>query len=297
MYYRTKKRQRDLKNWGLIVGHLILEFVIGYIVGWSIIILTFSDDHSLFINYIIAPFVGFVAGIYIDHKILLPLNTLFTKADSKNKDDNKSSNNITVNINTDNNENTNRDEISTGIEDLLPLSALDSSIIGTNNFEEILVSTINALIDSGNKQTEELKQQMEKIKKNTSTLNALRDSEMINKRVELKKLIYDCLNKGYATPEENDKITQYYLAYIELGGNHEVQTLYEQHYLKLSVHEDRRRMSVNEFNMFIDDATNYNGPDRRQSNRKIYSYGEFDSEPLLESDDTKAIESKDTIDL
>jgi hypothetical protein len=149
------------------------------------------------------------------------------------------------------------------------IELLDSSLIESDDFDNVMVHTINSIIDSQKQQCEELHDQSEKIKNNTKTLELLRDSEMIDKKVELKKMIYDCLNNGFATPIENDKITQYYILYKKLGGNHEIETLYNEHYLKLQVHEDRRKKTNTE---------NYNGEEKRNANRKIYEYGELDNE-------------------
>ena len=90
---------------------------------------------------------------------------------------------------------------------------------------------------------------------------------MINKKIELKKLIYDCLNQEYATPEQNDRITSFYHAYRRLGGNHEVESLYNDHYIKLPVHEDRRVSNQNNIKI-----------ERRNPNKRKYVYGEFDNE-------------------
>lgn len=266
--YRAKKVQHDLRRdrWGFTIGHIVMQFIISYIVGWSVILLTFNNDINIFINYVIAPFIGFLAGIYIDNKFLLPLDTVYNSKKSSSGKTSSSGdvNNITVNVNNSQPNETNKDKdfILGNIE------PLDESIIYSDKFETVMIDTINTIIQSQNAQCEELASQSEKIKRNSSILDALRNNEMINKKIELKKMIYECLNNGYATPEENDKITQYYIAYTELGGNHEIKTLYEQHYLKLPVHISGKGN--------MQDSPNYNiYLDKRD--QKIYTYGELDN--------------------
>ena len=111
-----------------------------------------------------------------------------------------------------------------------------------------------------------------KLENTISDLAILKESEMINKKIELKKMIYDCLNKSYATPEENDKITMYYYSYTSLGGNHEVESLYKNHYLKLPVHEP-----IHEDDMDIIDVLPPAPINRRQQSKRVYLYGEFDN--------------------
>jgi hypothetical protein len=289
MYYSSKKKQNDLKGFGFVVGHLIMQFILSYVIGWFIIIATYSEAKSLFINYVIAPFIGFISGVYIDHKVLLPLNTLYNKKKSGGEGSSSGSNydshSITINVGTNGNTDMSTDDKDNHHSTLEKSKTIDKSIIDSEEFNSVLVNTINSIIENQNKQYEELAAYYNELKETNDTLDGIRTSEMINKKIELKTMIYDCLNHGFATPAENDKITQYYLAYIQLGGNHEVQALYEQHYLKLNVHEDRRKSKEdNQYNIYIDNS-DYKGPDRRQEEKKIYTYGELDV-PYIENNNT-----------
>jgi hypothetical protein len=243
--YNAKKEQKELtkEKWGFTVGHIITQFIISYVIGWSIILLTFSDDSSLFINYIIAPLVGFTLGIYIDNKYMLPLNSIYTKKKSDKKSsgsDNET--NININIGNNMNDSDQQDKTINNEECIISkVDTIDKEIIGSDSFEETLINTVNSIILSQKQQCAELYDQSEKIKNNTAILDALRDSEMINKKIELKKMIHLCLNQGYAKPNQNEKITLYYQSYVNLGGNGEIESLYKEHYLKLQVHEDRRK--------------------------------------------------------
>ena len=67
-------------------------------------------------------------------------------------------------------------------------------------------------------------------------LSKLQKAAMNDKKIALKDNIYTCLNAGFVTPKERDKIALDYESYCELGGNHDVKNLYEEHFLKLNVH-------------------------------------------------------------
>jgi len=267
LYYNVKKRQNELKNFSFVAGHILMQFIVSFVSGWFIILATYNDTKSLFIAFVIAPFIGFVAGIYVDNKVLLPLNTLYSKKKPSSSENTSSTSgeasNITINVGS-NSVDVDDEKHHKNIE---KSKTINNSIIGTEQFETVLVNTINSIIENQNKQYNELESYYSELKETTNALNSIRMSEMLEKKVQLKCMIYDCLNNGFATPAKNDKITQYYLAYVELGGNHEIQALYEQHYLKLGVHEDRRK--------YNDKYEEYDGIDRR-NNTNNYSYGEFD---------------------
>ena len=93
------------------------------------------------------------------------------------------------------------------------------------------VTSGEAKIDAGMDKREELKQQVSSLK-------------------DKKERALKVAGNKYATPEQNDRITSFYYAYRKLGGNHEVESLYEDHYLKLPVHEDRRVSNQNNIKKF-----------------------------------------------
>jgi hypothetical protein len=59
-------------------------------------------------------------------------------------------------------------------------------------------------------------------------------------------LYYAALEQGYVKPKENAAILELYHKYTRLVGDtdHEVETLFKDQYLKLNVHEDRRKTKV-----------------------------------------------------
>jgi hypothetical protein len=248
--------------------------------------LTFANPESYIMNYAIAPAVGMVLAIYLNNKYITPL---FKSSSNKKKEEDKNINpSITVNIN---NEKKEKSEDSDDINDE-KYKHIDNKVAEDDNFNYIIIDSINSIkdiikntqakysnrlkvntekIDKTVKSVEDIDGKVEtvnaKIEITNSTLEVLKQSAMNDKKLELKSLIYDCLNKGFATPEENDKITIKYNSYVALGGNHEVKALYENHYLNLQVHEDRRQMEDLEYAL-------------HKRARKVINceYGKYDSE-------------------
>ena len=268
-----KKSQEDLKNISMyIFGHCGLELLIAFFICYCLVKLTHANPSSYIINMIAAPIVGTVLAIYLDNRLFIPIENatgvgnVFEKLNKKKSSDNKSgngnnsSNNVTINIGT-------QQEGKPEMKILKPSSISDllsEDIADDEDFNSKIINAINEIKKEQTMQIEIINNNNVKLENTISDLAILKESEMINKKIELKKMIYECLNKGYATPEENDKITMYFHSYSSLGGNHEVESLYKNHYLKLPVHEDN--------NNSICDSIN-----RRQQNKRVYLYGEFDN--------------------
>lgn len=256
-----------------ILSHTSLELLFAFLISYILIKLTNANPESYIINYIAAPSVGVILAIYLDNKILMPteydndIGSIIKKKKSK-KEQNSSSNNNTININIGDN---NDDDKSVNIfrDKDSKSEVLKESDIEEEDFELKVVNVVNNIMEEQLKQSNIISENTVKLESTIESLNILKESEMINKKIELKKLIYDCLNQGYATPEQNDRITSFYYAYRILGGNHEVESLYKEHYLKLEVHEDRRISNNNKNDIKIE---------RRNQNKHKYVYGEFDNE-------------------
>lgn len=275
-----KKYIGDLKSISLyIIGHCAIELLISFFICYCLIKLTHANTHSYIINMIAAPSLGIIIAIYLDNRILIPienatgLGNVFIKLNNKKKSDDKSdgnsgnsASNVTINIGTQQEE--------TKILDMRILKPssisdlLSDDITDDEDFNSKIINAVNDIKKEQSMQIEIINNNTAKLENTISDLAILKESEMINKKIELKKMIYACLNKGYATPEENDKITMYYYSYTSLGGNHEVESLYKNHYLKLSVHED---------DMEIIDVLSPAPINRRQQNKRVYLYGEFDN--------------------
>lgn len=275
-----KKYIGDLKSISLyIIGHCDIELLAAFFICYCLIKLTHANPQSYIINMIAAPSLGVIIAIYLDNRILIPienatgLGNVFIKLNNKKKSDDKSdgnsgnsASNVTINIGTQQEE--------TKIPDMRILKPssisdlLSDDIADDEDFNSKIINAVNDIKKEQSMQIEIINNNTAKLENTISDLAILKESEMINKKIELKKMIYNCLNKGYATPEENDKITMYYYSYTSLGGNHEVESLYKNHYLKLSVHEDDMEM------IDVLPSTPIN---RRQQNKRVYLYGEFDN--------------------
>lgn len=275
-----KKYIGDIKSISLyIIGHCTIELLVSFFICYCLIKLTHANPHSYIINMIAAPSLGVIIAIYLDNRILIPienatgLGNVFIKLNNKKKSDNKSggnsgnsTSNVTINI-----VGTQQETKIPDMKILKPSSVSDllsDDIADDEDFNSKIIDVVNEIKKEQSMQIEIINNNTTKLENTISDLAILKESEMINKKIELKKMIYDCLNKSYATPEENDKITMYYYSYTSLGGNHEVESLYKNHYLKLPVHED---------DMEIIDVLPPAPINRRQQNKRVYLYGEFDN--------------------
>ena len=191
----------------------------------------------------VAPFTGFIVGLYVDLKILIPVesNTPMGSIMSikKNKKSNDDQSNININISQySNHQNDNNKIEHNGID--TKITKLDEKILeDEEKFNEHVLNAINNVIHIQNKHSKQIDENVDRLNSIIVSIDHLRESDMIDKQLTLKHMIYHCLNYGFATPEENDKITKLYYAYHELlGGNHEVKSLYEEHYLKLPIHDE-----------------------------------------------------------
>ena len=234
----TNKLKNDCPH-SYVFCHICIELFIAYLICYFIIKLTSANPGSYIVNYIIAPMSGFLIGIFVDDKIFIPLesNTNFgtyTKKVFRQSND-SSSNQVNININ---------QQVAEQNE-IVPIDAqsphLDKNIVDSDNFGLIVINTINEMKVIQHSQAKIIESNSKKLDESVIILTRLKETEMNDKKVELKRMIYNCLNNGYATPAENDKITLFYNSYRSLDGNGDIKSLYENHYLKLEVHEDRRK--------------------------------------------------------
>ena len=301
---KKTKRKYDLKHATIyIMSHTSTEFMIAVFTCFILVKLTGGNINNYMINFVLAPIVGTLLGVYADNKIFIPIETATgfgSKLMKSGKKEEKKDNNITININgTDANK-----EKETAIDkpvDILPLNGiptvLDDSMADSDDFNTDIIHAINDIKKENASQNKVINSNTKKLDKTIETLTVLQEAEMINKKLELKSLIYACLNQGYATPEQNDKITLLYQSYESLGGNHEIKTLYYQHYLKLPVHGDNvlysypgeiianENREASEAVYTIYDQNNNTGNLTMQNlntptrlKKRIYNYGEFDNE-------------------
>lgn len=73
------------------------------------------------------------------------------------------------------------------------------------------------------------------LKKQSEILDALQMAFMTNLRFELHDAMYNCILKGFATPDEYDLITSKMEVYNALKGNHGIQELYNNQFKQLPI--------------------------------------------------------------
>lgn len=248
---KIEKTNKEAKKKVLIYccGHVAYEFIIAYIICFCLINFTNANPKSFFINAIICPGAGFIVGMVFDNKIIMKLEesngiASISKEDLINietseedveaepepdpiicipqEDDSGSSEEGLKKINVD------------------QIQALDAQLVYK------MVTTINNIIDTNNNSIVNINELSNRIDLLENIISTLKEIEKNDKKLEIKSLIYRCLNEGYVKPEEDTVITTKYNSYMELVNDEdsEIKSLYENRYLKLEVHEDRRKIEL-----------------------------------------------------
>ena len=299
---KKMKRKYDLKNTIVyIISHTSIEFAIALFVCYIIIKLTGAVLTNYMVNFILSPTVGALIGIYLDNKVFIPIETAtgfgskLMKSGTKKEEKKQDDKNITININQDDKKDNKEEHLDpVNILNSVP-KTLDDTLADSDDFGTEIIHAVNEIKQENANQNKIIMSNTKKLDITVETLSILKESEMVNKKIELKKLIYECLNQGFATPEQNDKITMLYESYEALGGNHEVKSLYYHHYLTLPVRDinvddlslqsqsedpiiGRNTRTIYEHRNSTGNlnAQGLNTPTRLR--KRIYNYGEFDSE-------------------
>ncbi len=238
------KEEKFIKQRGIILNHIGLEIIISFIVSYIFLLMINTTSGNIILNMLFVPLLGQIIAICIDDWILIPKETdaIFNK----------------VNLSESHTVNT--------IQDIAEIKgAINHDIVNSNDFRPIIVNTINDIKKVQEEHESKINVITDKCNETVDLLAKLQESEKNDKKISLKKTLYNCLNNGFVTPEEREKIEIDYYSYINLlGGNSDVQELYEKHYKKLDVHEDRRKENK---------TVAY---DKRQDT--YIKYGQYDSE-------------------
>lgn len=244
-----KEDRKEFKVY--VLSHILVELLIAFIVSYIIIKLTNANLTNYIVNCIFAPGIGTIVAIFLDNKYFIKLLDKGSNNEKPDSKDDDSDTNIYVNIG-----NTSQDTlpIFSGGTSTMPLpqkfhddirQKLQS--IGTHISDSETESILNVISDINDNQqimSDEIKSMKTDISSIDTTLDVIRETMMTDKKFKLKKSIYECLNQGFATPEQNDMISADFTNYIAMHGNGEIKKLYEDHYLKLQVHEDRRKKNI-----------------------------------------------------
>ena len=238
------KEKKYIKQRAIILNHCGLEILITFIFSYLLLLLLNTSNNNIIMNMIFVPLLGQVIAICIDDWYLIPKETSSIYQKFMKSEPPASTNTVS------------------GLVEIH--GKLDNKLAESEEFRPIIIQTINEIKQEQQEHKEKINDIQQKCDSTIECLGLLQRTAMRDKKVELKREIYDCLNAGFVTPKQRDKIQLDFESYIELGGNHEVEKLYEEHFSKLSVHEDRRKKQIK-----VEE-------DRRKE--KKYEYGQFDGE-------------------
>ena len=219
--------EKYTKQRAIILNHCGLEIVINLIFSYLLLVIINTSNNNLIMNMIIAPLLGQVIAICLDDWYLIPKekDSIFRKIPN-NQDIEISSKNTLSNL--------------AQIHGLI-----DSSLAKSEDFRPVIIQTINEIKQIQEEHEQKIDDINTKCNTSLDLLLKLQRAGKRDKQIALKGAMYDCLNHGFVTPKERDKIAADYQSYIEeFDGNGEIKELYEEHFSKLSIHEDRRKKNV-----------------------------------------------------
>ena len=212
--------KKHIKQRAIILNHCGLEILINFIFSYLLLMLLRTRNDNFVINMVFSPLLGQVISICIDDWYLIPKEkeAIFDKIP---KEEAMSSANT--------------------ISNLIQINEMiDSDLAKSEDFRPVIIEHINGIKKIQKEHEEKIDDIRNKCDMTIDCLQVLQKAAMRDKKIALKQEIYDCLNAGFVTPRQRDKIQTDYESYCELGGNHEVEKLFEEHFLELPVHEDRR---------------------------------------------------------
>lgn len=259
-----KPRKRIIEN------HLGFEISLAVLIAWIVMMVVSSAQLNYVVNLVISPIVGTLGGITIDNIYILPRqhNSLYSTSDvfahtkGTQSKESASSNPITININnSDDHSEETKEHHSVQSPDHIPDEVADAE-----DFNLQIIHALNGVKDIQFSHEQSIKSVEDTCVETLNQIEKLKESERLEKHISLKSQMYACLANGFVTPEEHDKIRAEYHIYRHLlGGNGDIQNLYEKYFSALGVHEDRRKNSCHD----------YKGQERRRNNN--CEYGQFDT--------------------
>ena len=195
----------------------------------------FAAD-SVILNGIVCPSIGYIGSMLFDIYILTKLDTGYGyNLDNVGNSNHKS--NYIIGSEKSLEEYTKKPSDNDYLSDEQMMSS---------DHNMIIKDKINSMIDCEYIEAIEIKKIYNELVSISIVLDSLRETMKDDKKLKLEKWMYECLNKGFATPEENKIITTNYQNYRALRGNGEIEELYTNHYINLPVHEDRRKATKKE---------------------------------------------------
>ena len=230
MIKNTNTRYKRTKYKSHLSNRLFICYILSIIVSFSLTCI-FNNDENVILNFAICPIIGFFSSIVFDYKFLNKSDEVLTTIDGEN---------AIVIEKPDTVQELNK-KIQKTFSDLIKNPTDTDFLSDTEMISEdhnfFIKDKVNTLIEAVHLEAMEIHKMDKKLNTLTDILDAIRETMKDDKKLKLEKMIYDCLTKGYATPEENRIITTDYRNYTALNGNGDIKELYEKRYLNLHIHE------------------------------------------------------------
>jgi len=262
-----KKNTVTQQRRNYILGHIWTEFFIGYAVAYFIVLLRGANSYQFIWNTLAAPGLGIVAAIMIDHSLLMSNEhyapkgfrlsgeyiTPITSTNPGGGDSNMAQHNSTTNY---------------GSEE----GYLSPELVNSVEFPSVIIKEINCMKDADKEHEEAISSLVETCNTISKTVSELQQAEVQRYGINLKKKIYACLGKGYATPEEYEEIeVEYGIYHDTLHGNSHIQALHDNKFADIEIREDTTVPVVHQ-------ATPVS-----EKGALLCKYGEFDEEIYSDS--------------
>ena len=225
-FLKINSRAKSGKKYWILILHQFTCYLVSF-VSSVLCISLFANPNNNTLNYIVCPILGFIISLFFDTYIMSKIDEEYG-----------------MNLNTQPDISRHNSTKKESLEDYTKLT--NSDFISEDDIESddhnlIIKDRINQLIKGQYVEAVEIKRVHSELTNISLVIDSLRETMKDDKKIKLEKEIYECLNKGFATPEENKIITTNYQNYRLLKGNGEIEELYTNHYIKLPIHEDRRR--------------------------------------------------------
>ena len=228
-----KKNTVTQQRRNYILGHVWTEFFIGYAVAYFIVLLRGANSYQIIWNTLAGPGLGVVAAIMIDHSLLMAnehhapkgfrlSGEYITPITSTNPggDNNMIQHNPTTNYNSEE-------------------GYLSSELMNSVEFPSVIIKEINDMKDADKEHEEAISSLTETCNAISKTVSEMQHAEVQRYGISLKKKIYACLGKGYATPEEYEDIeVEYGIYHDTLHGNGHIQALHDKKFVDIDIRED-----------------------------------------------------------
>ena len=226
----TNTRYKRIKYKSQLINRLGICYILSIIISFSLTCI-FNNDVNVILNFIVCPIVGFFSSVIFDYKFFSKSDEMLNTVDKENnivieKPDNAKEGNKKI-----------QKDFSDLIKNPTDTDFLSDTEMISEDHNFFIKNKVNALTEAVHLEAIEINNIDKKLNTLTDILDAIRETMKDDKKLKLEKMIYECLTKGYATPEENRIITTDYRNYTALHGNGDIQELYEKRYLNLHIHE------------------------------------------------------------